>query len=138
MHLSVSHNARQAVVRGIAATILGVGTFSSTATAQSAGRSRAPGNDAITIAKLRADLEFLAGDGFRGRLTNTPENALALEWMKSRFQWLGLKPMGANGTFFQPYELSIGSLAGGNDLAVMRDGGVFPLHTRIGILSASL
>jgi Zn-dependent M28 family amino/carboxypeptidase len=90
--------------------------------AQSAKPVRAPANDAITAAKMRADLEFLAGDGFRGRLTNTPENALALEWMKARFQWLGLKPMGANGSYFQPYNLSIGALAGGNDLAVTRDG----------------
>ena len=50
----------------------------------------APKTDAITAAKMRADLEFLSGDGFRGRLTNTPENALALEWMKARFQRLGL------------------------------------------------
>jgi len=74
----------------------------------------APKADAITAAKMRADLEFLSGDGFRGRLTNTPENALALEWMKARFQRLGLKPMGANGTYFLPYDLSIGSLAAGN------------------------
>jgi hypothetical protein len=44
-----------------------------------AAQDVAPHNDAITAARLRADLMFLAGDGFRGRLTNTPENALALE-----------------------------------------------------------
>jgi len=60
----------------------------------SAQSSPAPKNDIITAAKMRADLEFLSGDGFRGRLTDTPENALALEWVKGRFQWLGLKPMG--------------------------------------------
>lgn len=85
---------------------------------------RAPGNDAITAAKMRADLEFLSGDWFRGRLTNTPENAIALEWMKARFQWLGLKPMGANGSYFLPYTLSIGTLDSGNDLAVTRNSGV--------------
>src|SRR5215213_8851206 len=110
------------IISSFATTILSVGLLSSVGARQTAGRSPAPGNDAITIAKMRADLEFLAGDGFRGRLTNTPENLLALEWMKSRFQWLGLKPMGTNGTFFQPYDLSIGTLAGGNDLAVTRDG----------------
>ena len=78
----------------------------------------APRTDVITAAKMRADLEFLSGDGFRGRLTDTPENALALEWMKSRFQYLGLRPMGANGSYFLPYDLSIGSLGTGNDLAV--------------------
>ena len=84
----------------------------------------APGSDAITAAKMRADLMFLASDGFRGRLTNTPENALAVEWVKSRFQWLGLKPMGQNGSYVQTYNLSMGSLGEGNQLEVARDGGV--------------
>ena len=84
----------------------------------SAQSSPAPKNDIITAAKMRADLEFLSGDGFRGRLTDTPENALALEWVKGRFQWLGLKPMGAMGTYFLPYDLSIGVLAAGNELTV--------------------
>ena len=84
--------------------------------------SVAPANNVISAAKMRADLEFLSGDGFRGRLTDTPENALALEWMKTRFQWLGLKPMGTNGSYFLPYDLSLGSLAEGNDLTVTLDG----------------
>ena len=84
--------------------------------------ARAPSNDVITVAKMRADLEFLSGDALRGRLTDTPENAIALEWVRSRFQWLGLKPMGASGSFFLPYGLSLGALANGNELAITRDG----------------
>ncbi len=82
----------------------------------------APRSETISAAKMRADLEFLSGDGFRGRLTDTPENALALEWMKSRFEWLGLKPMGSNGSYFLPYDLSIGSLGAGNELSVETGG----------------
>src|SRR6185503_5140584 len=85
---------------------------------------RAPANDVITAAKMRADLEFLAGDALRGRLTDTPENAIALEWIKSRFQWLGLTPMGMNGSYFQSYGLSIGSLAPGNEMTITRGGSV--------------
>jgi hypothetical protein len=82
---------------------------------------RAPSSDAITIPKMRADLEFLAGDALRGRLTATPENAITLEWVASRFQWLGLKPMGANGTYFLPYGLSLGALGSEqNALSVIR------------------
>ena len=89
--------------------------------AQTARPSRAPGSDAITTPKMRADLEFLASDALRGRLTDTPENAIALEWVKSRFEWLGLKPMGAAGSYFLPYGLSLGSLGSGtNELAVSR------------------
>jgi hypothetical protein len=97
----------------------------STSPAQSPASSKrdaAPGNDVITTSKMRADLEFLSGDALRGRLTNTPENAIALEWMKSRFQWLGLKSMGPDGSFFQPNALSIGVLNDGNDLSVTRGG----------------
>ena len=89
--------------------------------AQPASPARAPASDVITTPKMRADLEFLAGDALRGRLTDTPENAIALEWIAARFKWLGLKPMGANGTYFLPYGLSIGSLGSGlNELAIAR------------------
>jgi Zn-dependent M28 family amino/carboxypeptidase len=91
--------------------------------AQPAGAARAPGGDAITTPKMRADLEFLASDALRGRLTDTPENAIALEWMAARFKWLGLKPMGANGTYLLPYTLSLGALGGGaNELSLTRGG----------------
>ena len=52
--------------------------------AQSA-RGTAPFNDSIRVADLKADLFFLAGDGFKGRLVGTPENALAAEFVRSRF-----------------------------------------------------
>src|SRR5215207_1625512 len=91
--------------------------------AQTAAPTRAPASDVITTPKMRADLEFLAGDALRGRLTDTPENAIALEWIGARFKWLGLKPMGANGTYFLPYGLSIGSLGSGtNELGITRGG----------------
>src|SRR5688572_14618631 len=93
--------------------------------AQAASSGRAPFSDVITTPKMRADLEFLAGDALRGRLTDTPENAITLEWVAARFKWLGLKPMGANGTYFLPYGLSVGSIGSGtNELAITRGGQV--------------
>jgi hypothetical protein len=93
-----------------------------TLAAQSSTGSRAPGGDVITTPKMRADVEFLASDALRGRLTDTPENAITLEWVASRFKWLGLQPMGANGSYFLPYNLSIGSLGSGtSELSVARD-----------------
>ena len=50
--------------------------------AQSA-QGTAPFNDSIRVADLKADLFFLAGDGFKGRLVGTPENALAAEFVRS-------------------------------------------------------
>lgn len=83
-----------------------------------AAQGAAPNADAITAARMRADLMFLAGDDFRGRLTDTPENALALEWIKARFEWLGLAPKGAGGTYFAPHLLATSSLGGTNALSV--------------------
>jgi Zn-dependent M28 family amino/carboxypeptidase len=88
-----------------------------------AAQERAPHNDAITAPKLRADLMFLAGDGFRGRLTNTPENELATEWVKSRFESFGLKPIGPGGSYFMPYNLATATLGSGNELEVAMSGG---------------
>jgi hypothetical protein len=90
------------------------------ASAQTSRPGTAPSTEIITAAKMRADLEFLAGDALRGRLTDTPENAIALEWIKARFQWLGLQPKGANGSYFLPYGLSLGVLGDGNDLTISR------------------
>ncbi|MBV6520535.1 MAG: hypothetical protein MNPFHGCM_00651 [Gemmatimonadaceae bacterium] len=87
------------------------------------GQGSAPAIDLITAAKLRADLTFLAGDGFRGRLTNTPENDLAIEWVKSRFEAFGLKPGGSAGSYFMPYNLMTATLGGTNQLQVSIGGG---------------
>lgn len=78
----------------------------------------APSIDAITAARLRADLMFLAGDGFRGRLVETPENQLAHEWVKARLEWLGLKPLGQVGSYNVPFQLIRTSLGAENELAL--------------------
>src|SRR5215475_5190028 len=74
---------------------------------------KAPFNDSINKDALRADLFFLAGDGFKGRLTDTPENLLATEYVKSRFERMGLKPI-ANGSYFQNYNLITATLGPDN------------------------
>lgn len=80
----------------------------------------APFNDAIRLEDLKADLFFLAGDGFRGRLVGTPENALAADWVRSRFERAGLRPGAPDGTFVQPTQLMVATLGEGNALHVHR------------------
>jgi hypothetical protein len=82
----------------------------------------APANDTIRKEDLRSDLFFLAGDRFRGRLTDSPENALAADFIQSRFARLGLKPAGPNESYFQPYMLMKATLGEGNTLAVASPG----------------
>ena len=70
-------------------------------------QQRAPQNDSIRQEDLRADLFFLAGDSLRGRLTDTEENRAAADFIRSRFERLGLKGAGPGGSFFQPYNLML-------------------------------
>src|SRR5947209_15774536 len=80
------------------------------------GGPNAPGNDSIRQQDLKADLYFLAGNGFRGRLTATPENDLASEFIASRFERLGLKRVGADGSYFHRFHLMTASLGPSNNL----------------------
>lgn len=80
-------------------------------------QEKAPGNDTIRKDDLRADLFFLAGDEMRGRLTDTAENRLAAEWIKSRFERMGLKPAAGN-SYFQNYNLMTATLGAENSLRV--------------------
>ncbi|MDP2318196.1 MAG: M28 family peptidase [Acidobacteriota bacterium] len=101
--------------------LLGAGAL----TAQNA----APFNDSIRLAELKADLFFLAGDGFKGRLVGTPENALAADWVRSRFERAGLKPGAPNGSFIQTTHLMVATLGTGSALTASLPGGA-KLHLK--------
>jgi hypothetical protein len=88
------------------------------ASALTAQDSAAPRIESITQGDLRADLFFLAGDGMRGRLTNTPENALAADWIKARFERLGLKPAGPGGSYVQSYNLMTATIGAENQIEI--------------------
>ena len=75
-----------------------------------AAQQPAPQNGSIRQEDLRADLFFLAGDSLRGRLTDTEENRAAADYIRSRFERLGLKGAGPSGSFFQPYNLMTATL----------------------------
>jgi Peptidase family M28/PA domain len=79
-----------------------------------AAQQAAPQNDSIRQEDLRADLFFLAGDAMRGRLTDTDENRATADYLRSRFERMGLKPAGPNGSYFQPYNLMTATLGDAN------------------------
>ena len=91
--------------------------FSATLTAQ----NRAPAIESITQADLRADLFFLAGDAMRGRLTDTNENRITVDYIRSRFERAGLKPAVGN-SYFHTYNLMTATLGEGNRLEIAMDG----------------
>lgn len=82
--------------------------------ATAAAQQRAPEIESITERDMRADLTFLASDRMAGRLTDTPENAIAAEWIASRFERLGLKPVGDGGTYYQTFTLATATLGAEN------------------------
>ena len=84
-----------------------------------AAQERAPQNESIKQEDLRADLFFIAGDAMRGRLTDTEENRATADYLRSRFERMGLKPAGPNGSYFQPYNLMTATLGDGNALEVV-------------------
>jgi hypothetical protein len=88
-----------------------------------AAQSRAPEIESIDKNEMRADLSFLASDAMRGRLTDTPTNALAAEWIAARFERLGVTPGGPKGSYYQPYNLMKATLGTDNRLIVESDGG---------------
>ena len=81
-------------------------------------QQRGPETDSIKQADMKADLTFLASDGMAGRLTDTPQNAIAADWIGSRFERLGLKPVGDDGTYYQKYHLVVASLGAENTMTV--------------------
>src|SRR4029079_11864579 len=86
-------------------------------------QQRAPHNDSIRQEDLRADLFFVAGDSLRGRLTDTEENRATADYIRSRFERMGLKPAAPNRSYFQNYNLVTATLAPEADANVLDIGG---------------
>lgn len=60
----------------------------------------------ITAEGLRADLTIIASDSLQGRDTGSEGMDMAADYLASRYQTLGLTPVGDNGSYFQHYDLT--------------------------------
>lgn len=89
----------------------------------------APAIESITGADLRADLFFLAGDEMRGRLAGSPEGRLASAFIRSRFERLGLTPVGGGGSYYHHFNVVQALLGENNRLTVAGDGGLMLTKT---------
>lgn len=83
----------------------------------------APELASITESDLRDDLFELAHDSMAGRLVGSPEIGRASDWIRDRFEDLGLEPAGDGGTWDQPFDLVWFDLGGGDRLTVSGAGG---------------
>jgi len=83
-------------------------------------RIATPGLERIRAADLERDIAWLADDAREGREAATRGGRAAAAYIARRFAEVGLEPGAENGTYWQPFEVSLGaSLAkDGNGLAV--------------------
>lgn len=68
----------------------------------------APGADpssAISPERIKSDVAYLSSDRLEGRGPGTRGEELTTEFIAGEFKKAGLKPMGENGTYFQPVPL---------------------------------
>ncbi|MEZ6188639.1 MAG: M20/M25/M40 family metallo-hydrolase [Planctomycetota bacterium] len=83
-------------------------------------RVAVPGLERIRAEALREDIAWLADDAREGREAATRGGRAAAAYIARRFAEVGLEPGAPNGTYWQPFEVSLGSAraAEGNALAV--------------------
>ena len=70
--------------------------------------SAAPMDPAIRASDLHTYVEFLAADKLEGRLTGSAGSKEAADYIAGSLSRAGLKPLGGDGTFFQPFEFNAG------------------------------
>src|SRR5919107_4735475 len=93
------------------------------ATGVSAGPSAEIDADA-----LLGHVKYLSTDEMKGRANGSPELERAGEYIAQQFKAAGLQPGGANGDWFQPFELTAGLNVGkGNSLTIEYRGKGVPL-----------
>jgi Tol biopolymer transport system component len=75
----------------------------------------------ITAADLRTHITTLASDAFEGRLTGTPGEQKATQYVASHFRAFGLVPAGENGSYFQPFNFTAGVNVGDHNALTAGD-----------------
>ncbi|RMF76503.1 MAG: M28 family peptidase, partial [Planctomycetota bacterium] len=75
----------------------------------------------ILAGDIKAHVARLASDEFDGRLTGTPGERLATQYVADCFQRMGLLPMGDDGTYFQEFEFTAGVGAGPDCRLTLQD-----------------
>lgn len=91
--------------RIVGTLLLGIVVASATAT----GAER---ETAAVLARMKADIFYLAGDECNGRGVGTPGIDKAAEFVATRFREAGLQPITADGSYYQPFSIFGGAQLG--------------------------
>lgn len=65
-------------------------------------------NREAALARITADVTYLASDALEGRGVETAGNEKAAEYVRAGFEAAGLKPAMPDGSWFQPFTISLG------------------------------
>lgn len=74
-------------------------------------------------AMVLAHVEYLAGPELKGRLTGSPGNEKAMDYIREAFAAYGLKPINANGNYDQPFSATVPDYSAGGILKVRFEDG---------------
>src|SRR5436190_16614460 len=77
---------------------------------------------AFAQSKSKIRVETLASDKFEGRLTGSPGEKLASDFIISELQKMGAKPLPGQADFRSPFTFTAGSKDGGSTVAVTTQG----------------
>ncbi|RYY50039.1 MAG: M28 family peptidase [Chitinophagaceae bacterium] len=61
--------------------------------------------DKKSMERVKSSVVYLSSDKLEGRRTGTAGEKLAYEFISDQFKKAGLKPMGSNGSFIQPFDV---------------------------------
>jgi aminopeptidase YwaD len=81
---------------------------------------------AIDSSRIRKDIEFLASDELKGRLSGTPEGRKAAEYIASEFRKAGLEFVPRSDSPFQPFEFTSGIKIGPHNQLVANGDSYLP------------
>src|SRR5438477_10729569 len=82
--------------------------------------NQAPAANEAVEERMRKDITFLASDECEGRGVTTKGIQLAADFIAKRFQQAGLKPAGAEGSYFQPFVMRGSAKLGSPNTLVLR------------------
>ncbi len=75
-----------------------------------------------SAADIGRRIERLASDEFEGRAPGTPGGQAASQYIADEMKAAGLAPMGKNGTYFQPVELTETEVLPSSSMSISKDG----------------
>jgi Zn-dependent M28 family amino/carboxypeptidase len=77
---------------------------------------------AAVASRTRTQVETLASDKFEGRLTGSPGEKLAADYIINELKRIGAKPLPGMTDFRMPFTFTAGSKDGGSTVSITRDG----------------